>query len=312
MIEVENMESGILRFPSAAAWNQGELQAELRVRNAAGGPRIELDVAGATPALLAAMRTAEFQPGAIALPAGCGASAPGMRIILDEAELSGEEGAAATLRLVYRRRTRLEPDEDVAKGLHSRRIAVRWVERQEMIEHWAARKATSGDPFNGPLFALWLQEADPAAKIAYKVTRGDGDLVALDNTSESGGWKGSALTKAVAQRYAIGVQYAAQSMLQVEVSETWRNLPTVDARCNRIVGATLPEGHRPIYPVEGLAGRFTWIRDSDAIEEPESGLYARTVVYLGIPNDMRPVPAPAKWGDGPVDELLYERAEGQP
>ena len=300
----------VKRFPNDGAFNRLNLQPGLRVTNGASGQRLLLTWAGATDVLLELMNTAELQPGAIALPSNFGASVSS-KIILDEVELEDEEGAVSRLIAAYRPRNARETDEDVAAGLHRRTVSARWVERQEMIEHWAARKATAADPFNAALFTLWLQEADPAAKLDFSVTRGDGDVVALDNGTESGDWKGSVLTKAVAQRYAMGVQYGAQSMLQVDVQELWRKPPLMDATCNVRIGTSLPANHRPIFTTKRFDGVMNWIRNADLVEHQEGYRFTRRVIYLGVPNTMRPVPAPDLWGEGPIDEMLYPAESGE-
>lgn len=303
-------EADVLRLPDAGTFQRLTLQPRWRVTNGENGPRLVLEWEGGADALLALSETDALRPGAIDLPAGCGVRRPSGRIILDEVEIDGEEADTATLRAVYRKRNARETDEDVAAGLHRRTISARWVERQEVIEHWAARRATDEDPFNGALFALWLQEADPAAKVALKVTRGEDDLVALDNDDEEDEWAGSDLTKAVAQRYALGVQYAGQAMLQVEVAERWRKPPKLDGRCNVRLPQGIPAHHRPLFVMRNVDGKFAWIRHMDAVAQTGEESFERSVVYLGIPNSMRPSPAPSGWGDGPIDEMLYPGIEG--
>lgn len=302
----------VRRFPDAAAWDRPVPQPEWRVSRTAAGLRISLSWFGADKALMALLDS-DLAPGATGLPASCGFTlGGGTKIILETAELSGEEGDTATLRAEYRERNDRETDEDVAAGLQSRRVGMAWVERQETIEHYVARvKTAESGVFNGALFALWLQEGDPAAKAAYKVTRGDGDLVALGNTSEEGEWKGSKSTLGAAQRFAMGVQYASRHMLQVVVEETWRVPPAVDARCNVVLPYGIPENHRPLGTLAHFSGRFTWMRVSDGAVPVEGNLHRRTVVYLGVPEDMKPADPPVLWGDGPVDELLYKRQEGE-
>ena len=202
----------VRRFPDAAAWDRPVPQPEWRVSRTAAGLRISLSWSGADAALMALLDS-DLAPGATGLPASCGFTlGGGAKIILETAELSGEEGGAATLRAEYRERNDRETDEDVAAGLQSRRVGMAWVERQETIEHYVARINTSASgKFNGALFALWLQEPDPAAKAAYSVTRAEGDIVPLGNTTETGEWKGSASTLGAAQRFAMGVQYSERS-----------------------------------------------------------------------------------------------------
>ena len=303
-------QAAVTRFPNDGTWDRLNIQPFFRIAATAAGPRLHLEWHGSADKLLALQQSdPALQPGAIALPSACGISSAGSeKIILESTDLSGEDGGTATLVAEYRKRNKRETDEDVAAGLQSRRIGSRWIERQEMIEHFLARRRTVGDEgiFNGPLFALWLQEADPAAKIAFKVTRAEGDLVALDNTSEEGDWAGSKLTLAAAQRFALGVQYASQRMLQVEVDETWRKSPDIDANCNVVLQGGIPQNHRPVFGIKNFDGKFAWMRATDGVVPVDGELYSRKVVYLGVPNSMTPADPPQLWGDGPIDALLYK------
>ena len=312
MIEfAESAADAVVRNP-ASAFGALMLQPRWRATGGGAGAGFALEWEAGEETVLGLSLRPDLQPGAIALPAGCGVRPPARRIILDEVEIDGEEGGVATLRATYRFRNARETDEDVADGLHRRTVSGRWVERQETIEHWAARAATGENPFNGTLFALWLQEADPAAKAALSVTRGEDDLVALGNTDETDrDWRGSDLTKAVAQRYALGVQYAAMSMFQVEVSENWRTPPTMCGRCNVRLPRGIPANHRPLFRMEGVDGKFSWMRSADIVVQRGAESFDRTVVYLGIPNAMIPAPVPDGWGDGPIDEMLYPPEEGE-
>ena len=296
------------RYPDEATWGRLTPQPSFRLVNTAGGPRMRLEWKGDADALLALCASDDsLKPGSISLPSSCGVSlGGGERIILETVELSGEEGGAAALSAEYRARNARETDGDVADGLQSRRVAMEWVERQETIEHYVARvKGDDAGVFNGALFALWLQEADPAAKAAYKVTRGDGDLVSLGNESEEGEWKGSASTLGAAQRFAMGVQYASRHMLQVTAEETWRRPPDVDTRCNVVLADGIPPNHRPEGTLQNFSGRFAWMRASDGAAPIDAKLHRRRVVYLGVPESMKPADPPELWGDGPVDALLY-------
>ncbi len=232
------------------------------------------------------------------LPSGVSLSTNG-KIILDDVNIEGEDGGMATETLTYRFRNIREPDSDVADGLQKRVIGTRWIERQEVIEHWAARQKEGGHgKFKAALFQAWLAEQDPATRLAYGVNLGDGgEPVALDDSSQ-----GSALTKAVAQRYAMGVQYAGNRMLQIEVSETWREPPSVSGVCNVRITA-IPENHRPWFKIENVDGRFDFVRCADMVT-PAGALFARKVVYLCIPKSMKPADPPDFWGDSAVDELL--------
>lgn len=305
MISLPTIESAIQRFPNTSAWNKLELQPSFSVVNTPGGPRFRFEWCGDADKLLEMQLGDEtLQPGSTSFPASSGLSAGGWWVILENTDLQGEDGASATLRAEYRRRNKRETAEDVAAGLQSRDIGARWIERQEVLEHYLSRKAAAdaaGSQFNGPLFALWLQEADPAAKADFSVTQADGTVVALDDTAAGG----SDLTKAAAQRYAMGVQYASQRMLQVEVSEMWRKPPSIDAACNVILAAGIPAKHRPLFSVKHFTGKFAWMRASDAVQPIGGSQFRRQVVYLGVPTSMKPPTPPLFWGSGPIDRLLY-------
>ena len=162
------------RFPNDGTWNRLTLQPSFRVSNTAAGIRVSIEWAGAVDSLLELMDSERgLQPGATSLPASCGVSLGGRRIILETAEISGEEGGTAAIRAEYRERNERETDDDVADGLQSRRVGMRWVERQETLEHYVARvKTDESGTFNGALFALWLQEPDPEAKAAFWMAAG--------------------------------------------------------------------------------------------------------------------------------------------
>ena len=281
------------------------LQADFSLSLNAGTRSLVLSVSGPREKVVALAASAAYDIGAMSLPPEAGSIAlrGGVKIILDDVSVSGAPGAVATLRATFRQRTVRETDADVEKGLQSRTISCQWIERQEFIEHWAARKASAARPFNASLFAAWMQEADPAAKAEYKVTRGAGDLVALDDGSGSGAWKGSQFTKAVAQRYAMGVQYAAVHQLQVVVREQWRTAPQISAKCNVII-CVVPAEHRPINAIEGFDD-FTWMLVGDSVENRVGGLFERTVLYLGLPSSLSPATPPLLWGNGPIDKMLY-------
>lgn len=309
MISLPTIESAIQRFPDTSAWNKLELQPSFSVVNTPGGPRFRFEWCGDADKLLEMQLGDEtLQPGSTSFPASSGLSAGNWLVILENTDLQGEEGASATLRAEYRRRNKRETDEDVAAGLQSRDIGARWIERQEVLEHYLSRKAAAdaaGSQFNGTLFALWLQEANPEAKLAFSVTQADGTAVALDDTDAGG----SALTKAAAQRFAMGVQYASQRMLQVEVSETWRKPPDIDAACNVILAKGIPQNHKPLFSVKNFDGKFKWMRATDSVLPLGGAHFRRQVVYLGVPISMKPADPPQFWGDGPIDELLYKTVE---
>lgn len=220
------------------------------------------------------------------------------KVILDDVSIEGEDGGMAVETLTYRFRTIREPDSDVADGLQRRVIGSRWIERQEVIEHWAARQKENGHgEFKPALFQAWLAEQDPATRLAYSVNVGADEPVALDDSDQ-----GSPLTKAVAQRYAMGVQYAGNRMLQIEVSETWRTPPSVSGVCNVRI-SSIPDNHRPWFTIDNFDGKFDFVRCADMVT-PTGALFARKIVYLCIPKTMKPANPPDFWGDSAVDELL--------
>ncbi|MBR1608879.1 MAG: hypothetical protein IJ678_04605 [Kiritimatiellae bacterium] len=246
-----------------------QLQSSWRVVASAAGERLVLEWEGRESAVLSLAARADTRLGATSLPASCGLAAESKNgLLLDTRDLQGEEGARARLHLEYRERNARETDADVKNGLHSRNIGAEWVERQELIEHFLARmpKGTS-EAFDPTLFQAWLNEQDPQTRIAYAVSAGDGG----DATELSG------LTLAAAQRYAMGVQYAARQMLQVVVRETWRVPPEIDAKCNIVLKSGIPEEHRPEFKVKNLDGKFAWMRSRDAMRPTGTGFYDRTV-----------------------------------
>ena len=282
-----------------------KLQARWRFSSGDGGERLVVQLRGAVEEIVENTKG----PGSVSLPAGIPLTTS-KDIICDTCDVEGEEGGYATLTLAYRLRNARETTADVLAGLHRRDVSARWVERQETIEHWAAREISpaaaegasgsegeSAAGFDGALFQAWLSEPDAAARLAYKV-------VAADEEIELGG-----LTKAVAERYAMGVQYAAVHMMQVEVDEVWRETPPVSGKCNvRIPG--IPQNHKPLFGLDGFKDRFTFVRALDGVRSTGGGWFARRVVYLCVPGAMKPSAPPTGWGDSPVDGLLYPPENG--
>lgn len=85
------------------------------------------------------------------------------------------EGGTAELVTRWRSRNERETAEECAAGLLSRTISVRRIERQETIEHYAARSgggedgtAEQGESFSEIYFNLWRQEADPVVRAACR------------------------------------------------------------------------------------------------------------------------------------------------
>lgn len=272
-----------------------KLQATWSARLFSETPTFSLEVSGPRKAVVDLALACHGSPAS--LPAGfpCAYFGDGDKIVLADLTVRGDNGSMATLTAVYRRRNDRETDADVALGLRSRTVSARWVERQEMIEHYAARLARSrGFEFDAELFALWLDEPDPALKKAYKVAVGD------EEVELEGG------TKAVAQRYAMGIQYAAMRMMQVEVAETWTKPPTItSSNANAVLAGGIPANHRPLFNTTGNSGiAMTWMQLADGVQHHADG-FARSVVYLGVPQTMMPNPAPDLWGDTPIDALLH-------
>lgn len=279
-----------------------QLQSSWRLVATAAGERIVLEWEGPEGAVMDLAGDDAAQFGSTELPDSSGLSASADHgIILDARELSGSDAAHARFHAEFRARNERETDEDVRKGLQSRDIGAQWIERQELIEHFMARCKSESGAFNAPLFQAWLSEADPAARMAYQITAADGSLVSLDDE----GADGSKLTLGAAQRYAMGVQYAARQMMQVVVDETWRVPPDIDAACNVILDEGIPEKHRPLFDIANWDGKFTWMRARDEVKPAGPLFYRRRVAYFGVPNAMAPVDPPEGWGDGPIDELLY-------
>lgn len=272
-----------------------KLQATWSARLFSETPTFSLEVSGPRKAVVDLAVACHRSPAS--LPAGfpCAYFGDGDKIVLADLTVRGDNGAMATLTAVYRRRNERETDADVALGLRSRTISARWIERQEMIEHYAARLARSrGFSFDAELFALWLDEPDPVLKKAYKVAVGE------EEVELEGG------TKAVAQRYAMGVQYAAMRMMQVEVAETWTKPPAIrSAVANAVLAGGPPAEHRPLFRLAETGGiAMTWMQLADGVTHNADG-FARSVIYLGVPQTMMPNPAPDLWGDTPIDALLH-------
>lgn len=322
-------ESRVSRIGSDA--ETPKLQVELRESRRGASEVLTLEIAGARGAIMDLWNGDSFKPGAIALPSGLPVSlASGSKIILESADLAGEAGAQLSISAVYRKRNERETDADCLAGLLSRTVSCRWVERQEMIEHFAARKAKwMHQTFNARLFALWVDEPDPATKAAFRVTVEDkdenGNVTAtrtypLDPADRADGEDaapdalvGSTLTKAVAERFAMGVQYASNRMMQLDVSELWRVPRAINASsANATLSGRPPVVHQPLFQAKETQGvTFFWVLAADGEDQTPEG-YNRRLVYLGIPSTMSPDPAPTYWGETPVDELVNPVQKGEP
>jgi len=305
-------ESRVTRIGAAAETPQ--LQVQLRESRRGASEVLTLEIAGARGPMMDLWNSDAFKPGAITLPGGLPVSlASGAKVILESADLSGEVGA-----------------QDCAAGLLSRTISSRWVERQEMIEHFAARKAKwMHTTFNARLFSLWVDEPDPATKAAYRVSveekDEEGNVVStstypLDPADRRDGdpdipeeLRGSTLTRSVAERFAMGVQYAGNRMMQLDVSELWRVPRAINAAsANATLEGDPPVVHQPLFKISETQGiKFYWILAADGEEQTPEG-YRRALVYLGIPSTMSPDPAPTYWGETPVDELVNPIQKGAP
>ncbi|MBR1835974.1 MAG: hypothetical protein IJ783_01675 [Kiritimatiellae bacterium] len=288
------------------------LQSHWRVSGGGVGLRVTVQLRGAVSEIMAL----SYGPGSIVFPTGI-SLATERKVICESAEVEGDGADTAVLTLVYRARNERETDSDVEAGLQSRVVAMRWVERQETIEHWASRRQPQEGEgeFNANLFQLWISESDPVLRADFKVRTSDDEQETYyaDLSQENpdlDGLDGSTITKAVAQRYAMGVQYASNHMLQLEVAETWRRPPPVDARCNVRIPAIPPE-HRPLGTLENFTGKFYFVRTADGTEPLAGGWFSRRVVYLCIPDSMTPANPPELWGTTPVDELLNPLFEAE-
>ena len=322
-------ESRVTRIGAAAETPQ--LQVQLRESRRGASEVLTLEIAGARGPMMDLWNSDALVPGAIALPTGLPVSlASGKKIILESADLTGEVGAQLSISAVYRKRNERETDADCLAGLLSRTVSCRWVERQEMIEHFAARKAKwMHTTFNAKLFALWIDEPDPATKAAYRVSveekDEEGNVVStstypLDPADRGAGdpeipeeLRGSTLTKAVAERFAMGVQYAGNRMMQLDVSEIWRVPRTINASsANSTLEGRPPVVHQPLFQAAETQGvTFHWVLAADGEEQVAEG-FRRGLVYLGIPSTMTPDPAPTYWGETPVDELVNPVQKGAP
>lgn len=294
---------------------RAEVQSAWQLVESDAGERFVVELEGCESVIASVAGSSDAKFGSTRLPGEVGISVGADNgIILEVVKLSGEDGGLATLHLEYRARNSRERESDVKAGLQSRDIGAQWVERQELLEHYMARLPSRQDgKFNAALFQAWLSEEDPSARMDYSVTGEGGEKVSLGGGGGDGGGgggnRGSTLTLAAAQRYAMGVQYAARQMLQVVVRETWRVPPDIDAKCNVIIDG-IPQEHRPEFAVANFDGKFAWMRSRDEVKPAGPRLYARTVVYLGVPNSMSPADPPELWGDGPIDKLLYGEGGG--
>lgn len=295
----------------------GLLQPTIESSRTAAGLQITLEWAGDYATLASFQAGASCTPGAIALPQSLALVDANVKIKLVDSTLRLEEGGAGTLRNTYAERTVRETDADMALGLISRTASCQWIERQEQIEHFAARlEDNSLGQFNPTLLELWRNEEAADLKANFKVRLYVDDAagnrtylktVDLDNsdTTIDAKLKGSALTKAVAQRVAQGVEYASRYIIQVVAKEVWRVPPTISSACNTILTG-LPAAHVPLFGLNpAIAGTVTWMLVMDYCEQADAGSYHRTTVYMGMPTAMMPNPVPESWGTAPYDALLY-------
>lgn len=295
----------------------GLLQPTMRTLRNASGLQIVLEWDGAYGILATFQGTADCLPGAIALPQSLALVDEAIKIKLIDSELIGDVGFTGVLRNTYIQRNDRETDDDMTAGLVSRVVSMQWIERQEQIELFAARLpvATVGI-FNPVLLEMWRNEECADVKAEFKVrlfvessgSRTYNKTVALDNADETipASLMGSALTKAVAQRIAQGVEYAGRNNIQIVASEVWRVPPTLAYQCNEILSDGIPTTHQPLFSMPVPAGTTTsWMRMSDFCVQTDAGAYQRTTTYMGIPLTMMPNPKPDYWGDTPFDGLLY-------
>lgn len=297
----------------------GQLQPTIETSRTAAGLQIVLEWAGDYATLATFQSGASCTPGAIALPQSLALVDANIKIKLVDSVLRLEEGGSGVLRNVYQQRTDRETDADMAAGLISRTASCQWIERQEQIEHFAARitDETKG-VFNPTLLELWRNEdaADVKANFQTRLYVDDAagnrtylKTVALDNADETIDvkLKGSALTKAVAQRVAQGVEYASRYIVQVVAKEVWRLPPTISSACHKILSG-LPTAHVPLFGLDPtIAGTVVWMLVMDFCDQADAGSYHRTTVYMGMPTAMVPNPVPEYWGTTPYDELLYAK-----
>ncbi len=238
-------------------------------------------------------------------------------------------GGIAELLSKWRSRNDRETDEDCANGLLSRTISVRRIERQETLEHYAARirgsedeAADSKEGFKEAYFNLWRQEMDPAVRSAFMVrvpTIGSdgeityGDPLPLYSENATDEPVANKLTKKVAERWAQGVSYASEFFVRVEVQEIWRKVPSsVPLKCNVILTNGIPENHRPLWKPNDYSSvdALSWMREATEVLHDTSGLYRVNTAYIGMNNRFKPNPVPTDWGDTPFDEMLYEKESG--
>lgn len=295
----------------------GLLQPTMRTTRNASGLQIVLEWMGNYATLATFQGTADCLPGAITLPQSLTLVDNAIKIKLIDSELMGDDAFTGVLRNTYIQRNARETDDDMTAGLISRVVSMQWIERQEQIELFAARlpEATAGT-FNPTLLEMWRAEECADVKAAFRVrlfTEDSGrriynKTVELDNsdTEIPASLVGSALTKAIAQRIAQGVEYAGRNNIQVVANEVWRVTPTLAYQCNEILPDGIPTTHQPLFSMPVPAGTTTsWMRMSDFCMQTDAGAYQRTTTYMGIPLTMMPNPKPDYWGDTPFDGLLY-------
>ncbi len=240
-----------------------------------------------------------------------------------------QQGGLAELVTRWRLRNERETAEECAAGLLSRTISVRRIERQETIEHYAARsgggeedgatgsEGTGTNGFSETFFNLWRQEADPVARAEFKVrvptvdalggvTYSDpAPLYSEDSSSDAVSTK---LTKMVAERWAQGVTYASEFFVRVEVQEVWWKAPAdVKLKCNVILEKGIPENHKPMWKPDDVNNLYYWMREGTDVMHDPSGVYRVNTAYIGMGKNFKPVPVPTGWGSTPFDEMLYEK-----
>lgn len=322
MISIPAPEAGAIKL--IGGWGgeaAGLLQPTVETVRGPGGFQLALEWEGDYGSLASFQAGPWCEPGCPGLPGGLSMLDAGEAIKLESSTLRLEEGYTGVLRNTYVKRTERETDADMVAGLVSRTSSMQWVERQEQIEHFAAR-IPDGEMgrFNPTLLEMWRAEECADVKAEFKVRlytedsdglRTYADTVALDNADAalSEQLRGSALTKAIAQRIAQGVEYAGSHMLQVVVREVWRKPPMLTHQCNAVLPQGIPLNHAPLFTLSSAVGEIKWMRLSDDCEQTEAGAYLRSVVYLGLPTTMMPNPPPDGWGTRPFDALLYKEAE---
>lgn len=316
MIAIPTTEGTIKTYGSYGSGTAGLLQPAVTSSRTPNGLQIVLEWKG-DYAVLAQFQAGDWcTPGCPGLPDGLAMVDPAVPVKLETSVLALEEGYEGVLRNTYVMRTSKEPEAELQAGLVARTSSMQWVERQEQLEHFAARK-TDADlgAFNPVLVEMWRAEEVAAIKQAFQVrlytdnagTREYDQTVSLDDATVGG----SAITKAVAERIAQGVEYAGQNMLQVIVREVWRIPPALAYACNTVLPQGIPAPHQPLFTLSDFE-QISWMRMSDNCDQVDAAAYIRTIVYLGLPMSMMPNPMPSHWGATPFDGMLYKSDPAQP